>query len=257
MKKCAQLLVILLLLAGCKEAMYTKLSEREANEIAAVLLQNGIEVTRLAAKDGSITVSVDKAEFSRAMWLLENQGLPREAFKSMADVFKGDGLIPSPMEEKIRFLYALSEGLSQTISKIDGVIDARVHVVLPNNDPMVQNAQPSSASVFIRHYADQPPQIPQIKMLVANSVDSLKYANVSVVAFPVQRQAFPAMAAGNMPTFSNAQTLALPALGIALILAALGTYFWKQRRGPFAKLGSPDIVDLMPILKTETSSPVT
>jgi len=48
-------------------------------------------------------------------------------------------------------IYALSEELSRTVSEIDGVISARVHVVLPENDPLRRDLVPSSASVFIRH----------------------------------------------------------------------------------------------------------
>lgn len=84
-------------------------------------------------------------------------------------------------------IYGLSQGLSETISDIDGVLSARVHIVLPENDPLRQNLVPSSASVFIRHKAAAPMAdlIPQVKMLVANGVAGLAYDNVSVVLVPV------------------------------------------------------------------------
>jgi type III secretion protein J len=242
-----------LLLSGCKEQLYTKLTEREANEIAAVLIQNGIDVDRKSVKDGSITVSVEKDQLSQSIWILKNQGLPRQTFSSMADVFKGEGLIPSPMEERVRFLYALSEGLSRTISEIDGVIDARVHVVLPKNDPMNQEAQPSSASVFIRHFEDQPPRIPQIKMLVANSVDSLSYDKVSVVAFAVKRQTYQPIAASALFASPTMQPALLPIAGFALLGIALLTFLWKRRQNIIPKLGAPDLVDVTPNVKSTSS----
>ncbi len=55
--------------------------------------------------------------------------------------------------------------------------------MLPENDPLRRDAQPSSASVFIRHRADMDvgAMIPQIKTLVANGIAGLTYDNVSVV----------------------------------------------------------------------------
>ncbi len=249
-------ILLLLLLTGCKEQLYTKLTEREANEIAAALMQNSIDVDRKSAKDGSITVSVEKDQFAKAIWVLQNQGLPRQTFSSMADVFKGEGLIPSPMEERIRFLYALSEGLSRTISEIDGVIDARVHVVLPKNDPMNQEAQPSSASVFIRYYEDQPPRIPQIKMLVANSVDSLSYEKVSVVTFAIPRQAYQPVVANAFVEGAMIKKTIIPATGLGLLGVALIAFLRIRRRSLLSNLVSPQLVDVTPGVKPQATSGV-
>ena len=52
-------LLTLLVLAGCKTDLYGNLSERDANEMAAILLDNGIDVDREIAKDGTITLFVE------------------------------------------------------------------------------------------------------------------------------------------------------------------------------------------------------
>ena len=84
-------------------------------------------------------------------------------------------------------IYALSQELARTVSDIDGVFSARVHLVLPENDPLRQQLIPSSASVFIRHASTAPLSelVPQVKMLVANGVAGLSYDKVSVVLVPV------------------------------------------------------------------------
>ncbi|UPJ68437.1 type III secretion inner membrane ring lipoprotein SctJ [Bradyrhizobium sp. 191] len=195
------LLPLLLALVGCKADLYTKVQEREANEMLAVLLKNGVDALRVAAKDGTITIQVEQTQIASAIDLLNGEGLPRHAFKSLGEVFSAAGLIASPIEERARYVYALSEELSRTISDIDGVISARVHVVLPKNDLLRRDTTPSSASVFIRHdsRANLSILLPQIKMLVANSIEGLSYDKVAVVFVSVERPALeprPAAAAG-------------------------------------------------------------
>lgn len=214
------LLPLLLALVGCKADLYTKVQEREANEMLAVLLKNGVDALRVAAKDGTITIQVEQTQIASAIDLLNGEGLPRHAFKSLGEVFSAAGLIASPIEERARYVYALSEELSRTISEIDGVLSARVHVVLPKNDLLRRDTTPSSASVFIRHdsRANLSILLPQIKMLVANSIEGLSYDKVAVVFVSVERPALeprPAAAAG-LAQASGVISTPLVAVGMGL-----------------------------------------
>ncbi len=177
----------LLLLAGCKTELYTSLQQAEANEMVAILLQHAISAEKTHAKDGTDAVSVERSQFAAAVSVLREHGYPRKRFESIGDVFKASGMVASPMQDRARFLYALSQELSATVSEIDGVMSARVEVVLPNNDIMQRNPVPSSASVFVRYdqSSDVATLVPQIKMLVANSVEELDYNKVSVILIPV------------------------------------------------------------------------
>jgi len=176
-------------LASCKTELYTGLDEREANEMMAVLLKNGIDARRVREKDGSSSLHVDEGRLASAIDLLKANGYPRQKFANLGDVFKSSGLIASPTEDRARIMYALSQELARTISDIDGVLSARVHVVLPKNDLLRQDLTPSSASVFVRHDARVPLKqlLPQIKQLVTNSIEGLAYEKVSVVFVPVDR----------------------------------------------------------------------
>ncbi|WP_249791463.1 type III secretion system inner membrane ring lipoprotein SctJ [Bradyrhizobium sp. SRL28] len=182
-------LSLLLPLIGCKADLYSKVQEREANEMLALLLSKGVDAVRVTAKDGTSTIQVEEKRLAFSIELLNLEGLPRHPFKNLGEVFKGSGLVASPIEERARYVYALSEELSRTISDIDGVISARVHVVLPKNDLLRQDTMPSSASVFIRHNSNAKLSLllPQIKMLVANSIEGLSYDKVAVVFVPVER----------------------------------------------------------------------
>lgn len=180
-------LLICMSLAACKVELNSGLDERDANQIIAVLLKNGISAHRDVAKDETLTVFVEENRFAEAVDILEAHSLPREKFSDLCSVFSGDGMISSPVEDRARLICALSQEISRTISEIDGVMSARVHVVLPKNDIGRSNAKPSSASVMIRHHEDAPLDKlgPQIKMLVANGIEGLVYDKVSVAMVPV------------------------------------------------------------------------
>jgi type III secretion protein J len=186
----ALVLLAALLLSACEAELYNNLDQRQANEMVATLQQRGIPAQRMAVKGGQYTVVVDKGRFADAINILKEAGLPKQEFQSMGQVFKKDGLVSSPTQERAQMIFALSQELSRTVSEIDGVLSARVHLVLPENDPLRQQLVPSSASVFIRHRSSTPVGnlVPQVKMLVANGVAGLSYDKVSVVLVPVDSQ---------------------------------------------------------------------
>src|SRR5262245_23531960 len=186
---------MLLLLAACQVDLYVDLDQRQANEMIAVLLQHGIPAERVFGKNGRITVKVDDSRFGEAVRILNDNGLPRQDFVTLGRVFENNGgMLSSPVRERIQLMFALSQELSRTVSEIDGVLSARVHLVLPENDPLRQQLVPSSASVFIRHPAQLRVSelVPQIKMLVANGVAGLSYDKVSVITVPVEKTEAPA-----------------------------------------------------------------
>lgn len=181
------ILFMCLVLSGCKDDLYTKLPETEANKMLSVLAKSDIRADRVVAADGSYTLRVSGDDMARAIDALTALGYPRQTYRSMGEVFDGDGFIMSPTEERARLVYALSEELGRTISEIDGVVSARVHVVLPARDMLHRTATPAAASIFLRHgpLVDTKAVLPQIKMLVANAIEGLTYDNVSVVPLAV------------------------------------------------------------------------
>ena len=176
-----------MLLAGCdKEAtLHSGLGERQANLVMAALLDAGITCRKTPGEEGTWNVLCSEAKFAQAVNLLERQGLPREPRQGIGEVFKKTGMISSPSEERIRFMDALAQDLARTISMIEGVVDARVHVVLPENDPFARNTLPSSAAVAIRSRwnADITDLVPSVKALVKNAIEGLQYEKIQVTIF--------------------------------------------------------------------------
>jgi type III secretion protein J len=247
----ALVLLVALLLSACEAELYNNLDQRQANEMVATLQQRGIPAQRVAVKGGQYTVVVDKGRFADSIAILTEAGLPKQEFQTMGQVFKKDGLVSSPMQERAQMIFALSQELSRTVSEIDGVLSARVHLVLPENDPLRQQLVPSSASVFIRHRSNMPVGnlVPQVKMLVANGVAGLSYDKVSVVLVPVDLQKANQGQDLEMVSFfglwmqrdnlAQAMWMFFGLVALVVLLAgALGAVLIRQRGRVYA-LGSP------------------
>lgn len=237
MKQVSCLGLMVFLLVGCNgEALYSRLSEQEANEMVALLYNAGIEANKTAGKDDTFEVSTAHEHFSRAVELLRSNGYPRNRFVSLGEVFKKEGFVSSPLEERARLNYAQSQELTKTIESIDGVIMARVHLAVPEADPLNEEVQSSSASVFIKHRRgeDFTKHVGQIKAMVVNSVEGLPYDNVTVALFPA------ALMPVKSPTVTrpklNPKELKLAPLptlalgGATALLGGVGTWFFLRRR---------------------------
>jgi type III secretion protein J len=173
----------LLFLAGCSSELYTKLSEPDANEMLSVLLANNINAEKQPGAEGSFTLVVKDDEVLKALDVLRNAGLPRASRENMGQVFAKSGIVSSPFEERIRYIYALGEDVATTLQQIDGVLTARVHIVMPEKAELGQEVKPSSAAVFIkqRPNVDLDFLVPQIRRLVSNAIEGVTFDNVTVV----------------------------------------------------------------------------
>lgn len=180
--------VLSIWLAACggRIELLSGISESEANEALAALIEAGIKAGKIPGKEGMVSLDVEQSQVARAVGILRAEGLPRERYAKMGEIFRKEGLISSPLEERARYLWALSQELSATVSQIDGVIKARVHVVLPEHSSGGDPAMPSSAAVFIKHKAasNLDDSVPQIKRLVSNSIPGLTSDKVSVILLP-------------------------------------------------------------------------
>jgi type III secretion protein J len=183
-----KLTIFTLALYGCSSRveLFSGITENEANDALAILINAGIPSTKIPGKEGLVNIDVDQGDVARAITTLRTEGLPREKYAKMGEVFRKEGLISSPLEERARYLWALSQELSATIAQIDGVVKSRVHVVLPERSAGGDAAMPSSAAVFIKHkpgYNLEEVTL-QIKRLVSNSIPGLNADRVSVVLVP-------------------------------------------------------------------------
>ncbi len=174
--KCLCALCLALLLTGCGDQtqLHSGLSENDANDVVAELSRFKIEAEKQVFKEG-VSVSVARGDIERAVNILNAAGLPHQARTNLGAVFQKSGVISSPLEERARYIYALSQEVEATLSQIDGVVVARVHVVLPERIAPGEPVQPASASVFIKYHENLDPDSiePRIRRLVATSIPGL------------------------------------------------------------------------------------
>jgi type III secretion protein J len=174
--RAASVAAIALALCGCRTEvdLHTGLTDADANRVVTALLDDGMQANKRPMK-GGVTVSVAESDLARATAVLAAQGLPHLPAARMGDVFKKEGLISSPLEERARYIYALSQEIESTLAQIDGVVVARVHVVLPEKVAPGEPMQPPSAAVFIKHLPILEPDAisHRVKQLVARSVPGL------------------------------------------------------------------------------------
>lgn len=233
-------LSMVLCLVGCQAELYTGVDQKEGNEMLSILLSEGVVASKEPDKDNTVKLMVDNAQIAFAVDVLKRNGYPREQFSTLKDVFPKDDLISSPLAERARLIYAKSQELSATLSQIDGVLVARVHVVLEEEELRPgERPTPASASVFIKHAADiaLDSYVPQIKLLVNNSIEGLNYDRISVVMVPSSE----ARLTSKVKQFENilsievtkdtASNLVMLLVLLALLLLGsnLATFLWCRR----------------------------
>lgn len=196
-------LVVVLLSAGCgKVNVISELGESEALEIIVLLRQNGITATKMPIEGGQEvlwTVAVDSRDAGNAFLVMSENELPRDQPKGFEAFFGQSKLIPTETEEKAIFLQAQSGELSRTIERMPSVIDARVHISIPNHDPLrqlMEGEKPPrpTASVFVKYWlpnentpAESRLNESDIKRLIAGSIEQLEASDVDVVMKAVRQ----------------------------------------------------------------------
>jgi type III secretion protein J len=183
------LLLGLLALSGCaRDEIVHAVDEAQANAMLVALDDRGLhaEKQRDGSRDGGWIVSVPGREAAAARRVLSEHDLPRTPAPGLGEVFGNPGMVPTPMEERARYLHALSGELARSVEAIDGVAEARVHLALAPDDPLrAQAAPPPRAAVLVKVRPGLrervEPMTDGIRSLVAGAVAGLEAATVSVV----------------------------------------------------------------------------
>ena len=214
-------------MAACSQELSHGLTEDQANEMVVTLSNNGINATKVLVPGEvlSFTLTVPKRDASRAWEILQANHLPKPPSKGFGEVFAKTSLIPTAMEEKAMYMQAVTGELEKTMMTITGVVDARVHVVLPESDVLkteLQGPTVTKAAVLLKYKADRNGGIPfkeeDVKNLVANSVEGLKPADVTIVATEVPNDKLPDMVHAGPLTLSKDSLFPFQIIVIAVVI---------------------------------------
>ncbi len=249
-----------LALGGCDAAIAGGLDEAQANEIVVALDGQGISALKAREEGASETptfrVDVSREETARALTALRTAELPRARERGIEEVFGAGGLVPTATEERARFTAALSGELVRTLESIDGVLDARVHLALPERRDLPLDAPPARprASVLIKYRRGptRPWDDASVRALVAGAVDGLDAADVTVVGVPAPAPPTGAQAAlvrfGPIAVTRGSAGALKALLAASLLLnvaVTLGAALLSRRRARAA--AAPDDAEATPV----------
>ncbi len=192
-KAACLLLAVSVLLSACgRIELYQNLQEEDANEILVLLSENGIKATKrkeVRQNETFYAIEVREADMVRARSLLLSHNLPRRKELGLTGVYKEKGLIPTPDEQKARYLLALKGEIINSLRRIPQVIDADVVLNVPVKDEFAsadaQHEQRPTASAVVRVKPD-PSGLnavteAKIQQFVANSVEGMNPRDVAVM----------------------------------------------------------------------------
>jgi type III secretion protein J len=182
------LLALLSLTACARDELAHGLEEAQANQVLVALDEGGIRGEKRPDErgEGVWRVDVAGADAARAQRILAERELPRPRAPGFGEVFGKGSVVPTPTEERALYLHALSGELARSVEAIDGVIEARVHLALPEHDAFHSGATPAArAAVLVKARpgarARVEPLTAGIGALVAGAVAGLDAAEVSVI----------------------------------------------------------------------------
>lgn len=161
--------------------LYSRLSQQDAAEVVEALKAGNIPY-RLDANTGAILVPA--AQVHEVRLGLASQGLPRGEGVGYELLQRDQGFGTSQFMENARFNRALEAELARSISALNGVESARVHLAIPKQSVFIRERNQPSASVLVNLRPGRglgESQVAAIVHMVASSVPGLEHDKVTVV----------------------------------------------------------------------------
>ena len=162
-------------------AVYSSLSTKDSSDVAEALRTANMPF-QLDSSSGAVMVAADKVYEARLK--LASAGLPKSTSMGFEMMQQDQSFGTSQFVESARYQHALETELGRTVSSLQSVQGARVHLALPKQSVFANGGSAASASVLV----DLAPgrsldsdQIASIVHLVASSVPNLVVGNVTVI----------------------------------------------------------------------------
>lgn len=196
-------LAVAFFVAGCgRVELHRDLTEEDANEIMVLLAENDIKADKkreVRQNVVSFIIEVRESDMIKARSLLVKHNLPRRKELGLTGVYKEKGLIPTPDEQKARFLLAIKGEIINSLERLPQIVDADVVLNIPTKDEFadaeVQYRQRPTASAIVRLKPDVPGvksvTEAKIQQFVANAVEGMNPRDVTVILSYLGEEAMP------------------------------------------------------------------
>jgi flagellar M-ring protein FliF len=162
--------------------LYGSLDGMDASQVMETLSAADIKYT-VEPNSGALLVKAD--DMARARMRLAAAGVaPRDNSIGFEILDQEQGLGTSQFMEATRYRRGLEGELARTVSSLNNVKAARVHLAIPKSSVFVRDERKPSASVLIELYSGralEPSQVMAIVNLVASSVPEMEKSQVTVV----------------------------------------------------------------------------
>lgn len=162
--------------------LYGSLAGMDTNQVVETLAAADIAYT-IEPNSGALLVKSE--DYGRAQMKLASAGVaPRDGNVGFEILDQEQGLGTSQFMEATRYRRGLEGELARTISSLNNVKAARVHLAIPKSSVFVRDERKPSASVLVELYpgrALEPSQVMAIVNLVATSVPELTKSQITVV----------------------------------------------------------------------------
>ncbi|UVE16376.1 flagellar basal-body MS-ring/collar protein FliF [Pseudomonas sp. LS44] len=162
--------------------LFANLAGMDANQVTETLANADIKYT-IEPNSGALLVKAD--DLARARMKLASAGIaPQDANIGFEILDKEQGLGTSQFMEATRYRRGLEGELARTVSSLNNVKGARVHLAIPKSSVFVRDERKPSASVLVELYPGrslEPSQVMAIINLISTSVPELNKSQVTVV----------------------------------------------------------------------------
>ena len=164
------------------KAVYPGMSEAD-RQLAFTELTSADFRAQIDSSTGELKVPSDR--YHEARLLLASRGLPQGAASGGINSLSDDSAITtSQFMEQVRYTAAIENELARSISQINSIQSARVHLASPKESVFVRNRTPAKASVVVTPFPGRivsSSQVQAIVHMVSSSVPYLSAEGVSVV----------------------------------------------------------------------------
>ena len=174
--------LISVLMMGDKESyeyLFVDLAAEDTTAIASYLKRNNFNDFVIDSRG----IKVPTSQTVQLRIKLSQEGLPNQGVIGW-EKFDDDDFTRTEFEQQIHKQRAIQGELSRTISSIEGIQSARVHIVMPKASLFVRDKKKPSASIYLktrRGTEVDRKQIKGIQHLVSRAIEGLEVNDIAII----------------------------------------------------------------------------